>query len=77
MLQRVQLILDTETKKDLRRVANLKKRSMSEVARQILKKNLKKQVAKTDFSAGSFLVNLGKTAVAGPGNSDYDKYAYE
>lgn len=70
-------MLDAETKKDLRQVASLKKRSMSEVARQILKKNLKKQNAGVISSASSFLVNLSKSAVSGPGNSDYDKYAYE
>ncbi len=75
MLQRIQLMLDSETKEKLQRIARAQNRSMSEVTREVLKKNLKK--AKKGPLGTDFLLKLSESAVSGPGNADYDKYAYE
>lgn len=77
MLQRVQLILDSETKRELRRVAVQENRSMSDVAREIIKKNLSKKKDKTRDGGVSFLIKQAKKAVKGPKNAEYDKYAYD
>jgi hypothetical protein len=75
MLQRVQLLLDLKTKKELQRLANSQNRSMSEISREILQKGLKKSQQNT--SGSQFLLNLSKKAVEGPGDSEYDKYGYD
>lgn len=68
-------MLDSETKEKLQRIAHAQNRSMSEITREVLKKNLKK--AKKSSSGTDFLLNLAENALTGPGNADYDKYAYE
>lgn len=76
MLQRVQLMLDSRTKKELKKIAELENRSMSDLAREILSNNVKKRNAKTKDGGIAFLKQQAKKAVKGPGNSKYDKYAY-
>lgn len=77
MLQRIQLILDAETKDKLQRAAISENRSMSFVARKILKENLKENKLKKKYSGSEFLLKLAENAISGPANSDYDKYAYD
>lgn len=77
MLQRIQLMLDTETKNKLQKVAINERRSMSDVARSILKENLKGKKARKKYTGAEFLLELAKNAVDGPANSEYDKYAYD
>lgn len=77
MLQRIQLLLDSETKKELNKAAAKENRSISSVAREILKKNLEKKKAASLDGGASFLLALARKSVSGPGNAEYDKYAYE
>lgn len=77
MLQRVQLILDKETKNELRRVATQENRSMSDVAREILKGGIGKKKTKGKRGGVEALLKWADKAVKGPGNSEYDKYAYD
>ncbi len=76
MLQRVQLLLDQETRVELKKLAAQKNISMSEAARKILQQELAKKRQNLDDGGGAFLIKLARTAVKGPGDSDYDKYAY-
>ncbi|MCH7641432.1 hypothetical protein IID22_04520 [Patescibacteria group bacterium] len=78
MLQRVQILIDPKTKKDLEDVSKSTGRSMSMVVRSILGKGLKKEKkkAKKKMSGVDFLLKLAEGAVKGPGDSEYDKYAY-
>lgn len=76
MLERTQLMIDKETLQDLRRVAAHENRSMSDVARRILKANLLHPKAKKKDGGTKFLLWLVKNAGKGPGDSEYDKYAY-
>ena len=50
---------------------------MSDVAREIMKKNLRKKKGKTQDGGVSFLIQQAKKAVKGPKNAEYDKYAYD
>lgn len=77
MLQRVQLLLDKETRRELQSVATQENRSVSAVVREVLKENFKKKKAKRLKRGTSFLLGLAKRAVSGPGDSEYDKYAYD
>lgn len=77
MLQRVQLLLDKETRRELQLVATDENRSISAVVREILKENLYKKKLKKKNSGTAFLLKLAETAVSGPGDSEYDKYVYD
>ncbi len=77
MLQRIQLLLDYETKKELNKEAAREKRSVSAVAREILKKSLEKKKAASRDGGAAFLLDLARKSVSGPGDDQYDKYAYE
>lgn len=77
MLQRIQLLLDRETKKELNKQAVKENRSVSAVARELLKKSLEKKKAASLDGGASFLLTLAKKAVSGPGDAEYDKYAYD
>lgn len=69
-------MIDKETIQELRRMAAAEKRSMSDVARKILKANLLKPKSGKRDGGTKFLLWLSKNAKSGPGDSDYDKYAY-
>lgn len=77
MLQRVQLLIDSETRRKLKKVAIAEDRSMSGVAREILKNGMKKKKTKIKDNGAGFLLRWAKNAVKGPGDSEYDKYAYD
>jgi len=77
MLQRVQILIDPKTKKDLEKVSKASGRSMSKVAREILKKGLSKERGIIGDGGVGFLKKLAENAVKGPGDSEYDKYAYD
>ena len=79
MLQRMQILIDSETKRELETLSKLSERSISSLTRQMLKigvKEIKKSHKRNDNGA-KFLLELAKHAVKGPGNSEYDKYAYD
>ncbi|KKR10491.1 MAG: hypothetical protein A3D24_03915 [Candidatus Blackburnbacteria bacterium RIFCSPHIGHO2_02_FULL_39_13] len=77
MLQRVQLLLDSQTKKELKKIAELENRSMSDLAREILVKSVQKRGKGAKDGGIAFLKQQAKKAVKGPGNSEYDRYAYD
>ena len=78
MLQRTQLILDSQTKQELQLLAIRSNRSISSLVREMVKKQLPKRSAQAKKMAGTkFLITLAQNAVAGPGDSEYDKYAYD
>ena len=76
MLVRIQLMLDRETKRKLEILSRAEGRSMSEIVREALKERLKRE-KKTKKKGAEFLLKLAKEAVAGPGDAEYDKYAYD
>ncbi len=77
MLQRVQLLLDQKTKRELDYVASRSGRSLSAIVREMLTKQLVHEKTQTKKTSGaSFLRSLADQAVAGPGDSEYDSYAY-
>lgn len=69
-------MLDKEITRELRRMASEDKRSMSDVVRRVLKANLLHPQAKKKDGGTKFLLWLAKNAGRGPGDSEYDKYAY-
>ncbi|WKZ25514.1 MAG: hypothetical protein QY322_03975 [bacterium] len=83
MLVRRQILIEEKQALDLADLAMLQGISMSEMHRKILetgieiqKKSVKgKHVKKV--SGADFMIQQAKKAVAGPGNSEYDKYAYD
>jgi len=78
MLVRTQLMLDKETKRKLEILSRAEGRSMSDVVREALEKDLKRR--KRAQNPVLFLENLAKWAekgTRGPGDSEYDKYAYD
>lgn len=76
MLQRTQLMLDLNIKKQLERIAFVKGRSLSGLVREILKKEVTGEEKKIKGSGVTFLKKLTASSVSGPGNSDYDRYFY-
>jgi hypothetical protein len=76
MLQRVQLLLEPEDKRSLERIAKAKNRSVSSVVREMLGKEIKKSpiLKKTGIE---LLKEWASHPVKGPGDSEYDKYAYD
>ena len=82
MLVRTQLMLESKQKMDLEMLALATGRSMSEITRELLKEGIKKEKKmtkkkKNKLSGIEFLEYLAKHAVKGPGDSEYDKYAYD
>lgn len=74
MMIRTQIMLDYKTKKDLRDLAQSEGKSLSQIVRDSLKKTVKER--KKKMSGVEFLGWLAKNAGHGPGDSEYDKYAY-
>ncbi len=80
MLTRVQLLLDEPTRIELTAIARTKRQSVSRVARELLQTQLKREKKHTQANLDKqygFLEKLAKNAVKGPGDSEYDKYAYD
>ncbi len=75
MLQRVQLMLDTKTKEKLERLAKAEGRSMSHVARKILKNAITKSRNELKDN-GQGLLRWSEGAISGPGGGNYDEYLY-
>ena len=81
MLVRTQILLDEEQKLNLEKIASLEGISMSELIRQTLKGKIKADFVKNkekilDRQYRAFRTWI-KGAVPGPGDSEYDKYAYD
>lgn len=83
MLVRKQILIEEKQAIDLADLAMIQGISMSEMHRKILetgieiqKKNTKGKYVKK-ISGADFMLQQAKKAVAGPGNSEYDKYAYD
>lgn len=83
MLVRKQILIEEKQAIDLADLAMIQGISMSQMHRKILEAGLKleKKVAKKQktkkMSGAEFLLYLAKHAVKGPGDSEYDKYAYD
>lgn len=83
MLVRKQILLEEKQALELEELALLAGVSMSEINRQIFDEGIKiqrKRVSKDKdrkLSGAEFMLQQAKKAVAGPGDSEYDKYAYD
>jgi len=83
MLVRTQILLEEKQKLELEEIALAKGVSVSKLVRETLPVGMKiekKKVAKKKIkklSGGEFLLQQAKKAVYGPGDSEYDKYAYD
>lgn len=82
MLIRTQVMLEEKQKRQAEELALLLNTSMSGAIRQVLNEgfNIQKKKAskkiESKSSAVKFIFSQAKKAVAGPGDSEYDKYAY-
>lgn len=74
MMQRMQILLDYKTKNDLRDLAQSEGKSLSQIVRESVKKTVDKKTKK--LTSYEFLKRLAERAGHGPGDSEYDKYAY-
>ena len=83
MLVRKQILLEKKQALELEELALLAGVSMSEVYRRIFDEGVKiqkKRVAKggnKKLGGAEFMLQQARKAVAGPGDSEYDKYAYD
>jgi hypothetical protein len=83
MLVRKQILIKDSQANDLTELAQLMGISESELHRRILdvglelEKKYAKKIRKRKLSGAEFLLMQAKKAVAGPGDSEYDKYAYD
>lgn len=84
MLIRTQLMLDEQLKRDLAELSMLTGQSMSEITRDVMihgiaqkKKKVKKKLNKKTQDSYTALAKLIEHATRGPGDSEYDKYAYD
>ena len=83
MLVRKQILIEEKQATDLADLAMIQGISMSEMHRKILEvglesqKKIIKKIVKKKMSGIEFLDYLAKNAVKGPGDSEYDKYAYD
>lgn len=83
MLVRRQILIEEKQAMDLADLAILQGISMSEMHRKILKTGIEIQKKSTKakyikkLSGADFMLQQAKKAVVGPGNSEYDKYAYD
>lgn len=76
MLQRVQLLLDRKNKQALDRIAKQSNRSVSSIVREILSKQITTHSLFNPPRGVVMLRKLADSATLGPGNNDYDPYAY-
>ena len=83
MLVRKQILLEEKQVLELEELALLAGVSMSEVYRRIFDEGVKIQrkrvfkVKDRKLSGAEFMLQQAGKAVAGPGDSEYDKYAYD
>jgi len=83
MLVRKQILLEEKQALELEELALLAGVSMSKMIRETLPLGMKEEKKKAankkikKMSGGEFLLELAKHAVKGPGDSEYDKYAYD
>ena len=83
MLVRRQILIEEKQAMDLADLAMIQGISMSEIHRKILETGIEIQKKSTKgryikkVSGADFMLQQAKKAVAGPGNSEYDKYAYD
>jgi hypothetical protein len=85
MLVRKQILLEESQVLELKKLAQEAGVSMSKMARnsiahgvRVERKVVKKAVKKSKKITGAkFMIAQAKKAVQGPGNSEYDKYAYD
>lgn len=84
MLVRKQILLEEQQALDLAEIAVFYNSSMSKKAREMFAKSIKtekmiiKRIKKKKKMSGvGFLTWLAEHPVHGPGNSEYDKYAYD
>lgn len=75
MMIRTQILLDYKTKNDLKDLAQSEGKSLSQIVRESVKNTVKKKTKK--LSGYEFLKRLAERAGHGPGDSEYDKYAYD
>lgn len=78
MLKRTQILLDAETKRDLELVSTKKGKSVSELVRDYVKEKVKddKALLVKKMSGKEALLAIARNPGKGPGDSEYDKYAY-
>lgn len=83
MLVRRQILIEEKQAIELADLAMIQGISMSEMHRKILETGIEiqKKYVKAKYvkkvSGADFMIQQAKKAVAGPGNSEYDKYAYD
>lgn len=81
MLVRKQVLLEESQVLELEELIALCRISFSEAVRQGVRMVVDKiktgKTKKEKMDGAEFLLSQAKKAVAGPGDSDYDKYAYE
>jgi len=80
MLVRKQILLEEDQNRQLQQIAYNYSMSFSEVVRQgvpLIAKKMTFKKKNKKMTGGEFMLKQAKKAVAGPGNSEYDKYAYD
>lgn len=84
MLVRKQILLEESQVLELEKLAQIAGTSVSKMAREALshgvkveQKKVNKNIKKIKMSGIKFLTWLTKNPVHGPGDSEYDKYAYD
>lgn len=83
MLVRKQILLEEKQVFELEKLARDASVSVSKMIRNVLPAGMdieKKRVATNKvrkINGGELLLEIAKHAVHGPGNSEYDKYAYD
>ena len=70
-------MLDKKDKLELEKIARLKGKSLSATVRELLREQIITYPQSNADKAASFLKKLADNAVEGPGNDDYDSYAYD
>ena len=80
MLVRKQILLEEEQDRQLQQIAYDYSISFSEVVRQsvpLIAKKMNNKKKNNKMTGGEFMLRQAKKAVAGPGDSEYDKYIYD
>jgi len=83
MLVRTQVLFKDTQRQQAEELAMLQGISMSEIHRRIFddgivnQKRIAKKKVQKKMNGAEFLLDLAKHAVKGPGDSEYDKYAYD
>jgi len=77
MLERTQVMLDKDTKKEMQEIAESRGLSLSLFLRKLISESMRKERKKHKKDGVAVLDKMAKSAVDGPGNQEYDKYAYD